>query len=81
MQGAWCPGHDISQLFQPLPLKLIHQRGGLVPLRVPRRQRGQGKQGRAVGRVLMAPPQETADPKPEEREGFCSSGLADGVSG
>lgn len=41
-----------SPVFPPLPLKLLDQRGGLVPLRRPRRQCGQGEQSCAVVGLL-----------------------------
>ncbi|KAF5919351.1 hypothetical protein HPG69_010751, partial [Diceros bicornis minor] len=60
---------------------LVNQCGGMVPLGLPRHQCGQRKQSCAVVRILTAPPQERADPKPEKHTGRHSSVLAGGVLG
>ena len=68
-------------MFRPLPLKLVHQCSGVVPLWLPRGQCGQRKQSCAVVRILTAPPRERAEPKPETHTGSRSSVLAGGVLG
>lgn len=81
--GAREPGTELtkaSQMFPFLPLKLVHQCSGMVPLRLPRRQCGQGKQSCAVVGILTVSPQERADPKLEKHSGR-SSVLAGGVWG
>lgn len=69
---VWCPFTKISQMSQPLPLKLVNQRGGVVPFRLPRRQCGQGEQSRAVVGILTAPPG-GAGPKLEKQSGAARS--------
>lgn len=53
--GAWGALAGGSRAFPPLPLKRAGQRGGMGPLRLPRRQCGQRQQGCAVVRVLTSP--------------------------